>query len=102
MHGHALQRCTRVVEDPRRYESVFYTASKLSAGILAPNIVAQMQEDTDEEEGGGLMLSVSRTERVHDIEMGYEGVYAAQLFASRTLLCWTVLGPILAVAAAKP
>ena len=48
------------------------------------------------------MLSVSRTERVHDIEMGYEGVYAAQLFASRTLLCWTVLGPILAVAAAKP
>ena len=90
------------MEDPQRYENVFYTARKLRSGILGPNIVAQMQEDTDEEEGGGLLLSVSRTERVNLIEIGFEGVYAALLFASRTLLCWTVLGPILVVAAAKP
>ena len=88
-----LRQCTRIVEDPQRYESIFYTARKLRNGALGPTVVAQMQEDTDEEEGGGLLISVSRTERVRLLEMRYKGAYAALLFASRTLLCWTVLGP---------
>ncbi len=99
LHGYVLTQSTRIVENPERYEIVFYTAQKLRNGALGPTVVAQMQEDTDEEEGGGLLISVSRTERVRQLEMQYEGMYAALLFASRTVLCWTVLGPILAAAA---
>lgn len=113
---------TACVESPVAFEKVFYSARRLSAASKTSTSTVQKKPnlmqfdnihkyfDEDEEDGrdyydeedgacasaAGVIVSFSRVEQVARIFRRSDMIHTLISFFSKTLLCWTVLGPFIA------
>lgn len=74
-----------IAESPERFESLFCTAQELRAGV-AIGVTADIPDDE-----GGVILSLSRADRWHAVELRRETARALFTVASRSLLAWCLL-----------
>jgi hypothetical protein len=110
---------TACVESPIAFDKVFFSARRLSTASVTqkPNLMQfdniihkyfndnedenddENDEDYDDELGGaqagGVIVSFSRVEQVARILRRCDVLYTLLSFLSKTLLCWSVLGPFL-------
>ena len=89
VHTRALLLSSRIIESPQRFESVFCSAMQLRTGEMG---VSGHIDDED----GGVILSLTRGERLR-AACPLNPVLDAWLhWAMRSLLAWTLFGPLLA------
>ena len=88
LHTCALLLSSRIVESPSRFETVFCSASHLRTGEMG--IKAHV-----EDEEGGVILSLTRTERLQMVQPLHSMLDAYAHAAVRTVMVWTLFGPLL-------
>ena len=90
MQLYELNAGTACVERPAPFETVFHSSQQQPK----PHIFA-LDDDDEEEEGGGVILSISRVDQLAHLFRRCNLPYTILSFLSKTLLCWSVIGPFL-------